>query len=274
MSTNLCLGLDVHILGKPLDFRLEELDHPRNMIRKNVRDIYFELSRRLRSFGVVRCILPKLNASNAEFGDTRSYVFDLEFRTSNGVPVYKNRNSIDAFTLPSGYSCLMRSADCPTLILFNEKNRIVVVAHCSRDSLICRQEVLCGVKKRRYSTVIHPSVNVFEKLGISDHEIKAHISCGIAGEYFKHKPDNEKYGRYNQDLSKFIADSYGSKCFHGHPQDGCVKLDEVIRAQLLMCGITNVTHDGLDTFSDQRLYSNRVGDVGRNGVFVINSMTT
>ena len=272
LSTHLCLGLSVNVLGKPLDMRLGELSHPRDMISAEVRKVYLELSRHLRSFGVKRCLLPKVNELNAVFGGIESHVFDLEFSTSGSVPVYKNNNSIDAFTLPAGYSCLMRSADCPTLILFNEEHPIVVVAHCSRDSLICRQELLNGVKDRQHFSVIQPTVNVFKKLGVPADDIHAHISCGIAGEYFRHKPDDRQYGKYNRALSSLIANLYGAKCFHGPPQDGCIKLHEVIRAQLSIYGISNVTHDQLDTFSDQRLHSNRAGGIGRNGVLVINNM--
>ena len=166
----------------------------------------------------------------------------------------------------------MRSADCPTLVLFHEKSGTVVVAHCSRDSLLCRQEILTGFKDRQYSTVIYPAVSKFDESRISLHTIRAHIICGIAGKNFGHGPKHRQYGMYNQALAGFVEKRYGTNCFYGDPRDGHIELHKVIQAQLSLCGVTKVTHDGLDTFSDPRLHSNRARDIGRNGVLVTNSM--
>ena len=152
---------------------------------------------------------------------------------------------------------------------------IVVVVHCSRDSLFCREEILNGSKKpgRKFSTVIHAAMQAFDGK-VSPDEVQGHISCGIAGRNFNHNPAHPEHGAYNSALCHFIVNRYGEHCFSGDPDCYLISLDEVIREQLKLCGVTNVTQDDLDTFSNMHLHSHKLGDTGRNGVLVMNHMNS
>ena len=97
-SDNLCPGLDVHVLGQPQNMRLPELDSHISFLSgdEKARAAYKGVSKLLGSFRVVDCLLPHVSEANAVFERTDRNIFGQEFRDSYGVPLYKNKISIDA----------------------------------------------------------------------------------------------------------------------------------------------------------------------------------
>ena len=269
-STELCRGLLVRVIGKPLDMSLPELSESSSKTKTCV--LGEPLSDHLERLGIKKLIVPNISASNAKFGEANMVTFDSERRTERGVRIFRNSISIDAFPVPPGCAEMMRSGDCPTLVITHGGKGSVVVAHCSRDSLFCHQEILTGKKDREHSSVIDA---IMEHLkGLPPRDIRAYVTCGIDGKNFEHNPQDETHGKdkYNRKLIDFIDGKYGRRCFCRLPSSGLIKLNEVVKAQLGLYGINNVSCDQLDTFSDERLHSNRCGDKGRNGVLVVNNM--
>ena len=250
--------LNVHVLGKDLDWNLGGLPSVRKGLynlegSKEYVDAMAHIDLLSEMFGFKRLLVPRGVDNNARFAAFGHGTYDISlFSDQRNVCVLKNSLSADAFEIPSGFSCLVRSADCPTVIAWHPSGT-VVGGHASRDSLLCTEEVLEKVvpKGRTYRTMVHAMMNPLNQF--SAHEITVHISCGIAPEHFIHHPKDPKYGRYNKALARYFREKKWSDCLDN---DGRLNLVEIITRQFEECGVPRkkMSLDTLCTFSGPGLW--------------------
>ena len=255
--------LSVEVHGKPSDFRLQHLDD--GILLPEEKAMLCEI---IADRGIDRLFVPRLDKCNATFGSEEEFDINIELP---GVLVSKSRASIDALRLRKRTAGLIRSADCPTIILWHERKNIMLVGHGSRDSLLDREFISGGKLWRKSPSVIRSMMKEFK--GFRPVDIYGHIACGILPKHFEHHYDDPKYGEYNQNLIRNIRRLFPA-CLKSLPGKGCIDLAELAKQQL--CHWFNIPRgniyvDNLDTFEDPRLHSHRAGDRGRNGVFVFHT---
>ncbi|MCI5108830.1 MAG: laccase domain-containing protein [Candidatus Pacebacteria bacterium] len=251
----------VVVLGKPTDYSLRGLEGPHSMTIPRVKESVTLACLRLSEYAD-KIYVPKLNMCNAEFGHLDKHTFHIE---SSGVRLIKGRDPIDSFDLNVDSSVLMRTADCVTLLLWHESSDTVVVGHCSRDSLISREEVQGRIRTRSHSSVINGMMERFRH--ISRTGIHALLICGINGRNFVHNTKDRAHGVYNHRMFQFLH----KNCWdNGNMLGGCLSLHGVIQDQLREYGVPaeNIKVDDSDTFSNPDLWSHKKGDMGRNGILI------
>jgi len=169
------------------------------------------------------------------------------------------------------------SADCPTLVVSN-RNGLWASAHCGRDSVIDPESG---------KSVVYNLVKAFEDRGSGPASLSAWIVLGIQSNFF-HPTDHKVYGNKNREMLLYLNETLGEGCVSGEPQMGNINLKEVIRKQLLKCGLfrSNIHGDNHDTFIDRdeksgnhKWWSARRAQEtdevdGRNGVLVFPFNTT
>lgn len=257
--------LKVEVHGKPYDFRLPNLDD--EVLSVEERTVLCGILERR---GIETLFVPRLDECNATFGYGGAFDIKIEL-PEVGVTVQKSSTSVDALQLPRKTGCLIRSADCPTIVLWDESKKVVRVGHCSRDSLVDRELLLCGRLWRQSTSVITSMMERFKHLTPGD--IRGHIACGILPEHFEHRFDDAIHGKYNRELIHSIQRLFPA-CLKSAPEEGCIDLAELVRQQLRVwfkIPRGNIGIDDLDTFSHPRLHSHRGGDTGRNGIFVFHT---
>lgn len=194
----------------------------------------------------------------------------------SGNAVVRRGCDADGTTLEKARdACWMNTADCPTVITYDQKKGLVIAAHAGRDSLIDRGRI-AGKPPRAHESVVHTMVDWHGYEAMP--RLQVFIACGIKSAHFEHRWDDEKYGTTNEAMTKDVIERWGRVCVTGKLTLGRLALSEIIRSQFLNFGVPseNIAHDGIDTWSDvnqqggYRWWSNRRGDgAKRNGVLVV-----
>lgn len=258
-------NVEAVVLGRPVDYSLSGLSSPSSISNPDVLMGVTGACRSLKKYS--RHIhVPRIADCNASLGYLDKDVFEV---TVEEVTLIKGTRSIDAFQLHKGFSVMMRSGDCPTIVMVHKQSGTVCVGHGSRESLISREEVNEERRTREYSSVVEAMMKRFRNLSAA--QIEVHIICGIAAQNFAHPTESGDHYIYNTKMVDFIQSKGWRSALVGDPAEGFLSLPGLIEDQLLMFGILprNIHKDTSDTSSDPNLWSNKEGDAGRNCVLVM-----
>jgi copper oxidase (laccase) domain-containing protein len=163
---------------------------------------------------------------------------------------------LDGVVLNKRGDCVAFSTrDCPTLILYSTQGGPIAVMHCSRSSL---QGIDLGDTE---ISVIKHGLQICRRWWGNREHIRGVITLGIAPEHFP----NDRY----PEIVSMLEKRWGPEVIKDKERS-TIDLVALIKAQLAHYGISasQVTHDGLDTFSDPRLASVRAKRGGHNLILV------
>lgn len=163
--------------------------------------------------------------------------------------------SADGVVIPPGYTALLSTGDCPTIVAYHLPSQTVVAAHAGLKSLLPGRRVV---------------KNILDCFGPDIHtkEIQVRVICSIAPERFVYSPHDSRYGKEN----RMIIAALQAMDEDSVNENGEIDLYHLACTELTRQGVPprNIESDCLDTFSDPDLWSHVAGDRGRNGIFVIN----
>lgn len=258
-------AVSIYLFGKPNDWSLAE---------KNKRNALVNLGWVTQGMNLQNIYAP----SSSQFNAVICTHDDLQEHIPlviNNVMVRRGCNA-DGTTLEKAQDAFwVSSADCPTVITYDQKKGLVIAAHAGRDSLIDRGRI-AGKPPRTHETVVHTIVDYHGYDTMQ--RLQVFIACGIKSANFEHRWNDEKYGMTNEAMTKDVVERWGRVCVTGALSLGRLALSEIIRSQFLNFGVLseNIAYDGIDTSSDvnqkgeQCWWSNRRGDgAKRNGVLVV-----
>lgn len=285
--TSLTRGLTVTVCGTPTNWSMNHLVGDRPFSNESA-VVCFKMHQE-----ILRSILPDRRQSifvpRMHKHDTTFRVFcptrvfgDAYALHNTGLTIHKSRMSLDAWTVPVDKTFLIPTGDCPTAIFWEQKTGEVVVAHCSRQSLMYWDK-----REGLYDNVLPPVsiidkvMGYFSKMSIDPTDVHVWTCCGIEPEQFPHPVDHEveAYANNNREMLDHIATQRWEACIVGTWERGCLDLHELISLQCQSHGIPQEhiqsDKDKLKTFSDWRLWSHaeyiRHGerDVdGRNAIII------
>ncbi len=140
------------------------------------------------------------------------------------------------------------SRDCPHVIVCNENNGLIGIAHVGRESM----------RPRCSRSTIH---ELMRAIGVRNgKDLTAFICGGISGPYFTHK-----------DIGPLIefANLYGEEVLNR--ETGALDLAKIIRNCLHLYGVPEkqISTDGYCTYKNDWLGSKRAGKDGSNWTIVI-----
>jgi copper oxidase (laccase) domain-containing protein len=167
---------------------------------------------------------------------------NLRNERCDGIVLYKEGDAVAVTT-----------RDCPVLTLFSEDGGPVLVLHCSRTSLQdfdtaspVGQSIIRNALATQPQMLRHPE------------KVRGFITMGIAARHFH----NDRYPMVIEGIHKM----WGSGVVGESESGPTIDLLALIHAQLSVFGIRpeQIEHDGLDTFTDERLGSVRAGREGHN----------
>jgi copper oxidase (laccase) domain-containing protein len=140
------------------------------------------------------------------------------------------------------------SADCPILVLMDERSGCGVAAHCGRPAMTKRQLLM-----RRNYNVIAAALNIMKQHGSPPTKLSAYITAGICQDCFTHdlrKPHDAELLRPFPKV--FVINGTGG-----------LDLVGLITSELVQAGVLsrNITSDKLCTKEHPGLVSSRGGKV-------------
>tara|TARA_B100000508_G_scaffold122281_1_gene104362 strand:+ start:1354 stop:2121 length:768 start_codon:yes stop_codon:yes gene_type:complete len=188
--------------------------------------------------------------------------FQVIQRAELGTSSVADRQQADgAILLSLDTAVVLPTGDCPAVVINNVATGRMVVFHAGRPALTPPTDC-CGCSANIVSFGFRNAVS-----GTVAEHLRVFITGSISPEHFRH--DNEDA----QKLVKPFLDTYGPSVFAGDPKDGELDLVGLITRQLIGYGVLEeyIVHDGVCTFSDERLASHRrEGRTFRNVTIAIN----
>ncbi len=184
----------------------------------------------------------------------------------NGRPVdaekkvYQFGTRYDGLILTTpGTMGIMMTSDCPVVVGFDTTGTAPpFMAHCGRDAL----HDIDSYSPRE--SVIFRTLELWTERGGDLKNLRGYIFMGIAPEHF----NNERYPHiveaFRREWGRYAVPDYDRQT---------IDLVWVIRQQLKAAGVPSpedsFVHDGLDTFSNERLASLRAGKRDKQNVVVV-----
>ncbi|MCB9810556.1 MAG: polyphenol oxidase family protein [Candidatus Nomurabacteria bacterium] len=156
-----------------------------------------------------------------------------------------------------GSAAVIKTADCPTLILYDKLNRKGIINHAGRPALTPR-----NIANGRFSNIVTITHQILTENSPKT-QLIAYITGSICGDCFLH--DNENGRRLAEPFINVFGDEVMTEK-HG------LDLPLVIKKQLMRLGVKkeNITHDEICTFENESLYSYRNKDgLSRNTVIFV-----
>ncbi|MEA1929480.1 MAG: laccase domain-containing protein [Patescibacteria group bacterium] len=192
--------------------------------------------------------------------------------------VIRGGHQADGLVIGRRDAVLIPSADCATTLLFQAGTGKLVVAHTGLKSLLDLPAIIGERKEKKVSVI----VRMMREMIDGKNPLAAWIGLCIGPQHFTFPLDHPQFGEGNRRLLDHLHRHW--PCYLPEPREsGQVDLRELIRQQLLLCGVPrlNILTDQNDTHSDTRLdnepawHSHRRGydqdspTSARNGVLVI-----
>ncbi len=145
-----------------------------------------------------------------------------------------------------GSAAVLRTADCPSLALYDKANHLAVFTHAGRPALtprVNKNGKLENIVTIAYEAIVNQSNNP---------DIIACITGSICGKCFLHDDENGKK------LAAPFIEHFGNEII---TENQGLNLPLVIMNQLTQLGIdkSKISHDGLCTYTNDDLYSHRQG---------------
>lgn len=181
----------------------------------------------------------------------------------------------DGMIIPKKSAAIFHSADCPTIVLHDIKNDLIVGAHAGLESLIDKKRLTTGVHFRDHESVIDEIVRLTLPYSINHYEI--FVFAGISSQNFIYDIRDPVYKKINLEIFSYLIKKYGLDAVPRSTANGNISLLGIIKSQFQRYGFdpNKIVSDDLDTFSNDYLWSHREeylhGNQGweRNCVLVI-----
>lgn len=157
----------------------------------------------------------------------------------------------------SGSAAVITTADCPTLVMYEQKSGQLLITHAGRPTMTPSNPSSEPIKN--IVTIAHDAITGKYK----NPNIHAYITGGICGYCFTHnQPGAEKF------VKPF--DQFGEIAFTNR-ELGALDLVAIIKHQLIQLGVAplNIEHDGLCTKGTDWLTSYRQDKIARNAVVAV-----
>ena len=179
-----------------------------------------------------------------------------ENRTKDVFAVMHDVRADGVILTEAGEAVAVLTRDCPSVILASKYHGHVAWLHAGRDSL---HGIDTGNPKQ---SVIHNMLEACMPYWKDPASVFGLISCGIEPECFP----NDRY----PDILHGLTTMWGPSVIHDSTQ-GTLNLRELVLLQLEAHGIRreHIFHDGLGTFSDPLLASNRAGDTTVHNLIMV-----
>ncbi|MBL4644638.1 MAG: laccase domain-containing protein [Candidatus Pacebacteria bacterium] len=158
----------------------------------------------------------------------------------------------DGVFIPKGEAFAITSADCPTVAMYDRKERHMLCFHAGRDSLFDRSVLLSGISgtpSREHFSVVHNALSLFRELGVLPEDIFMNLFCGIRTG-FQHQRHHFMYGEYNSSLLNWCRRYEGALVNENITDE--IDLHAIVRGQAIECGVPSqhIHFDGIDTYHD------------------------
>lgn len=254
-----CQKVKTFIFGKPLDW-------------KDNANLYY-LIPILKENGINNVFLQDTSDFNATIVQSSDFVSHFEVE---GINFFRGVKA-DGMIIPSQSAAIFRSADCPTIIFHDIENDLLIGAHAGLESLIDKKKLATGAPFRDHESVVDEIVR-FIPLSTTNH-YEIFILAGISSRNFIYDISNPIYKDINLKIFSYLLKKYGLDAVPRSTAKGNISLLGITKCQFGRYGFDSdkVISDGLDTFSDSRLWShfeeNLHGNNGleRNCVLIIHS---
>ncbi len=221
---------------------------------------------------VKRALIPTPNHGVGVYPDT-DFCSPHSFKVGD-IKVYK-QHTADGVSLEPGSAYLFKPADCCLGVMYihdGAHRGKIVAAHVSRDNLL---------PHRTHGAFTNIAHAMLERLlsGLQGNfplrRVRAFVGWGIKPEHFLHQANHPQYGARNKELVNRVIEQFDRECIVGNPDHGALDLRRIFALQCrhLRIPSNNVQTDvslgcGLDTYTNQALFSHRRGDRLRNVVIV------
>ncbi|GEM_PF-3907642 len=264
--------VEIVTIGQPLNARLlystpakaEELYPGTSELRKKLLET---LSKEAAAHDITTLTVLRVDRFNASITTTDELKNIEPEDIGNGIILLRSDDDSffhDGVALEPGEGAVIVTGDCHTLTLWSDDtlSPTVIAAHAGRNSL----HTISHEHTDNLESVVGSAV---EKLGVYKLNIHARITAGIGPDNFKHSPNNQTYGEHNKRLLEYFS-KYGGA--NTSDPDGKIDVAKTIKGQLAAMDIPidNISWDGLDTSTDNRLWSNKMDDKPRNAILVLN----
>lgn len=252
----------INAYGTPLDWTLRRLKKPEDA--RSESELCERLEWAIANLGAVTAVLAP---SPMQFNGR--VCAEEELTEAIKLPrggLIKRGAFADGVELKPGQAFMMSSADCFLVVARSGKR--VVAAHAGRDSVLNRKLIESGDSPFKYKNVVASVVEKFPE----NESIEVFVGLGFGNDGFAHPWDHRKHGAYNRLMTRFVIDTYGKDCVAGAPEEGRIKLGDIIVEDFVRWGVPreNITRDAVDTSADSHngsgytWHSHRRGDTTRN----------
>lgn len=246
----------IFVFGKPTDWREDS-----NLSK---------LVSLLVSEGIKKVFVPDCSKFTAELCSPSDFQKELDV---GGIKFFHGVET-EGLMIPQKSAVIFRTADCPTIVLHDMENDLLLAAHAGLGSIIDVNGINVGMSLRSYESVVDDIVRCTP---VSPH-YEIFVLAGISSTNFIYDEKNEKYGEKNKKILSYSIEKYGLNAVPRGRAKGNISLLGIIKCQFERYGFDpqKIVPDGLDTFSDSRLWSHHEASKymmnsvdGRNCVLVI-----
>ena len=189
----------------------------------------------------------------------------------------------DAVEVPRGTVACFASKDCLSGVIETPSGK-VFLGHFGRDAILPGDLIRANNMEEARSrlSVIDVIMRAIPKE--ERFETRYGLFCGIAAKHFHHPTTHEAADRHrltlddaliesNGRMVRYLLERYNKSVLVGDLEEGNISLEQVVHHQFQKYGVTTCSlHDGVDTYSNKHLYSNREKDRGNNLVLVGNDL--
>lgn len=212
--------------------------------------------------------VPRVDRFNAGITTVANLNRDAAEDIGNGVALIRGDDESffhDGVVLEPGEGAAMVTGDCHTIVAWSPDCPQIIAAHAGRNSL----HTLENEHRNDSPSVVNTLVEHMHVLGAEPSSIHLHLMAGIGRNSFTHALNDPMHGDRSRRLVPFFA-QYGAA--DENDSLGRIDVATAIRAQCVALGVpdSHITQDGLDTATNDRLWSNRNTNKERNVVLVLN----
>lgn len=224
------------------------------------------------SEGIKKVFVPDCSKFTAELCSPSDFQKELDV---GGIKFFHGVET-EGLMIPQKSAVIFRTADCPTVVLHDIENDLLIGTHSGFESLIDKKRLTTGIPFRDHESVIDEIVKFIPPSSTNHYEI--FIFAGISSRYFIYDIKDPVYKETNRKIFSHLIQKYGLDAVPRSTAKGNISLLGIIRCQFERYGFDpqKIVPDGLDTFSDSRLWSHRESSKymmnsidGRNCVLVI-----
>lgn len=191
----------------------------------------------------------------SDFTANISDVSEFQKEFDIGGIMFKTGCNTDGLVIPKGSAVIFRTADCPTIVLHDIENDLLLGTHAGLESLIDKKKLTTGAPFRSNDSVVDEIVRFIPSSSTNHYEI--FVVGGISSSNFVYNINDPVYGETNRKIFYYLNNNFGRDAVPRNTAKGNISLFGIIRCQFERYGFDpdKVVSDGLNTFSDPMLWS-------------------